>query len=244
MGILANLLGCKTTPTRGPDFLDTRIKVIHLNTGLSIHYEMPGNMTSMFNYGERYTLESSSTLQVDISDASKYEQDYWRNAYYIDGATWDYESKKNKGIAGQLGSLNVRISVNRHEEHNGSLPEHIEAAYEKFLNGPNGLNTEMRQGVEGEAPLSDEELGDLIVRTPTIKDTREYNGVTLLTWSIANEHPGRYFHYFVYPIDAQHFLSLRFYHVITAKNNHEVNEVHSRAEQDIEQFMQRVTISK
>lgn len=49
-----NLSGCESTELTGPDFSETFTKVIHLEPGIQITYELPGNMSSFMNFGDRY----------------------------------------------------------------------------------------------------------------------------------------------------------------------------------------------
>lgn len=52
---------------KSPNFTDATFKAIHLTSGHSVEYEMPGNMTSDFNYDKRYKEESDRSLSVDVS---------------------------------------------------------------------------------------------------------------------------------------------------------------------------------
>ena len=240
MTFFSGLFGCKNMPIVGPDFSQVIGKVIHVDTGVRVEYSMPGNMSSLFNYDERYAQESERTLSVSVSDTSKYVKDNWQDAYYLDGASWDYKGDKTQGIRGDLGGFSFRVSLSQ-SQGEGGLQDYIVSAYDDFLNGVNGVNTELRQGEGLEPNLSDEELGALIVHAPNIQ-TVKINGVEYLHWSIANEYPGRYYTYFVRRVDQRNFISFRFYYTITARSESEVLDVKSRAKSDVDHMMQNVFI--
>lgn len=237
MSLLNLLLGCKKASVKGPDFSSAMLKVLHLSTGNSFEYEMPGNMTKEFNYGERYKKESEITIKIDVSDKSKYEKDTWQQSYYLDGASWDYEAGKSQGVNGELGRLNVVVSVGHYK---GDIEPFISKAYDSYLNGENGPNANARDfGVrEG---LSEERVSRMLISGPRSFEHRTINDIDYLYWVMEKEFSARTFTYFIHVLDEQHYLAFRFYHYFSAKSESELKEMKEVVQSDINRFMDCVS---
>ena len=236
MSLLNLLLGCKQISVKGPDFSSATFKIMHLSTGNSFEYDMPGNMTKEFNFDERYKRESEITINLDVSDESKYEKDTWQQSCYLDGASWDYEAGKFQGVNGELGRLNVVVSVGRYK---GDIEPFISQAYISYLDGEGGPNANARDfGVrEG---LSEERVSRMLISGPRSFEHRTINNIDYLTWVMEKEFSARTFTYFVHVLDDQHYLAFRFYHYFSARSEGELKEVAVLLNKDIEKFMSRV----
>lgn len=240
MGLLSFLLGCNAAVETGPDFSQTVNKVIHFENSPSIAYEMPGNMSNLFNFAEKYANESPKTFNITNLNAVDYKQDKWRLAKSIDGAMWDYLGKKSEGPDGELGRLNVDFSINKSEPI--ELEAFIERAYEHFLNGPDGMNTEIRESEDAQG-LSDDELGHWIVHAPTKFERKTINGTEYLHWSVTNEHRWREFVYYVFPLNDETFVAIQFHYSISANGEEPHQKQNTIILSDIDNFMQRVNVS-
>ena len=101
---LYSVLGCKEMSVKSPNFTDATFKAIHLTSGHSVEYEMPGKMAKYFNYDQRYK-ESERILKIELSESLKCQQNTWQNAYEFDGATWEYAAGKSQGLNGETGNI-------------------------------------------------------------------------------------------------------------------------------------------
>ncbi len=240
MSLFTLLFGCKQMPIKGPDFSDTVLKIAHLSTGESVEYEMPGNMTKDFNYDQRYKRESEKTQKINVLDKSKYEKERWQTAYYIDGASWDYVADKSQGVNGELGRINFRVSVGRYE---GEIQTFIHNAYDAFLNGPNGVNTEVRE-VSASDGVDVENYSSLLIEAPKIFSDEIINKGGYLRWKLKNEHPGYTFEHFLYVLNNEYYLICTFYYKVKARSDEERKKMNIVVQNDIGKIMSRVFISK
>lgn len=238
MTLLSFLFGCKQLPIKGPDYSDVIPKVIHLSTGKTIEYEMPGNMTKEFNYAQRYKNESERTLNVDLADDSKYKQDTWQTAFTIDGASWDYLAGKSQGMKGKMGNITLNIFAGRYT---GNIQHFITSSYEAYLNGPKGNNTRVRKfGADQGIGMVD--LSHRLVKSPDSFDARKIGNAEFVHWTMKNEHPGRFHSYFICVVDDTHYVAFSFYHHFTLASEEELEGMESNVRGDIEDFMSRVII--
>jgi len=237
MGIISLLFGCKEVELIQPDFTNSMNKVIHLNNGATLSYEMPGNMSNNFNFSERYKVESPKTYRIDISDTSEYKPDTWKLAKKIDGGMWDYFGDKKKGLNGELGSLNVALFISEYSD--GNIERYVLNAYENFLNGPDGLNTKMRSSEMGQS-YTDIELGDWIVNAPPQLNRITFGGKEYFHWQVKNENRGREFVYYIFPLDDKHFISFMFHYTVKVKDEQGLAAQTGFVLADIARFMKHV----
>lgn len=240
MSLFTLLFGCKQVPIKGPNFSDAIFKIVHLSTGESVEYEMPGNMTKDFNYDQLYKKDSERTKKIDVFDESKYEADRWQSAYYIDGASWDYMADKSQGINGELGRVNFRVSVGLHD---GEIQSFIRKAYDTFLNGPGGVNTEVRT-VSAADGVDVEHYSSLLIEAPKVFSNKKFNEIDYLHWKLKNEHPGYTFEHFLYVLDSDRYLICTFYYKVRAKSDEEREKMNLVIQDDVSKIMSRVLIRK
>lgn len=239
MSIFNFLFGCKQMPIKGPDFSETIFKVIHIGSGISMEYEMPGNMSEYFNYDQRYKSESERTLKVDLVDL-QYGRNTWQLAWNLDGAAWEYTAGKSQGLNGELGSISFNLFAGRYS---GDLNAFVAEAYDEYFNGPEGANTEVRKIAKEERKSADE-LDFLMVKPPQSFATQNINGTNYLHWKLENEHPGRTYDYFLYRVDDQHYLAFMFYHTFSAGSEEELAQMKTLINEDIDKFMSHVFIKR
>lgn len=240
VGLFSMIIGAKEVDITRPDFSNVINKAIHFSNGVSLSYEIPGNLSTQMGFAKGYIEGSPRTFNVSLEDQEGFSQIRWRFARSIEGAMWSYLGDKDKGVGGELGGLNFDLSLNQFQ--GDSLEVHILQAYEKYLNGPNGSNTEIRESEMGEG-ATDEELGDWIAYAPSKIEQREVSGTTFLYWPQRNEQRGYEFVYYVLPLNEKLFVSFRFQYSVNGKSDQEVSEHTSMVLEDIETFMQRMVVS-
>lgn len=238
LGLFSLLFGCDNTEISRPDFSDSMSKVVHFSNGTQLTYDMPGNMSDMFNFSDRYKNESPRTFNYDFSDASGFKKDNWRIVKNIDGAMWAYIGPKNKGVGGEVGELKIDILVNEYSgEDFGSF---VVDAYEDYLNGPEGVNTNIRNSEIGQ-DATDEELGSWIVSGPKALEKRKLNDIEYFYWAVENEQRGNTYAHYI--LDDHYFLSFSFNYKVRAGSDSEYEAQLGLVVEDIDKFMQRVSLS-
>lgn len=240
VGLFSLFFGAKEVETVRPDFTNVINKAVHFGNGVSLSYEIPGNLSSLMDFGQGYMKDSPRTFDVSLDDRQGFSQDRWRMAKSIDGAMWSYLGDKKRGLGGELGGLNFDLSLNQYQ--GDSLESHIFQSYETYLNGPNGSNTEIRESEMADG-ASDEELGNWIAYAPSKVERREIAGAAFLYWPQSNEQRGYEFIYYVLPLNEKFFVSFRFQYSANANDDQEYAENISMIREDIDTFMQRVVVS-
>lgn len=240
MGLFSMFFGAKEVEITRPDFSDVINKAVHFSNGVSLTYEVPGNLSKLMGYSKGYKAESPRTFQVKLDDNAGFSQNRWRMVKEIDGGMWDYLGDKKKGLGGELGTLYLEVGLN---QFNGPTVEsYVLQAYETFLNGPKGKNTKVRIDENGET-IPDDELGDWIVHAPKSIEKRQISDTEFLFWEQRNEQRGYDFIYYVLPLNEQHFVSIRFHYTVKANNKQDLQEQKAIMLEDIDNFMQRVLVS-
>jgi len=239
VGLFSMIFGANEVEVTRPDFANVINKAVHFNNGVSLSYDIPGNLSKLFGYAEGYVENSARTFKASLGDKQGFESDGWRLAKKIDGGMWDYLGDKKKGLGGELGTLNVNIALNSYP--GGAFDTYLVDSYEVFLNGPEGKNTEIRQSEMGEG-ATDEELGHWIVTGPGPIDRISFSDREFLSWRVSNEHRGYEFIYYALPVDDTTFITFLFYYTAKANNEQEYAEHSAFILEDIQTFMQRVVI--
>ncbi len=238
MSLLTFLFGCKQIPVKGPDFSDAIFKVIHLDSGLSIEYEMPGNMSKYFSYDQRYKEESERTQSITLSESLKCQQNTWQQAHEFDGATWEYTAGKSQGLNGELGNLNINLFIGCYT---GDIKAYISQAYDAYLNGPSSPNSEAR-AFGGREGLDEDEIAQMLLESPSALNEKKINNVNYLYWTMKNEFSDRPHTYFLYVINERYYFSVRFDHGFSVSSDEELAEIKKLVACDMEKFMSRVFI--
>ncbi len=239
MGLFSMIFGANEVEITRPDFTNVINKTVHFDNDVSLSYEIPGNLSKLFGYAESYVADSARTFQVSLENQKDFGPDGWRLAKKIDGGMWDYLGDKNKGLGGELGTLNVNIALNFYP--GGAFETYLVDSYEMFLNGPEGKNTEIRQSEMGDG-ATDEELGHWIVTGPGPIERVSFSGREFLSWRVSNEHRGYEFIYYALLLDDKRFVTFLFYYTAKAKNEQEYTEHSALILEDIQTFMRRVVI--
>lgn len=239
LSLFSGLLGCKTIDLSGPDFEDPILKVAQVEPSLQLSYEVPGNMSKLMNFAERYKSESPRTYKIGLDNNVDFKTEQWRLSHKIDGAMWEYHGPKDKGIDGALGELNFRISLDKSDK-NKNLSEFIIDSIDHYLNGPDGFNTEVRESEIGEGK-TDEELGSWIIKTPTSLEPLTQSDRKFLSFSIVWRE-GEYYKYFVLPVNDERFLTLTFRYTVSANSGEEHSENEKIILQDIEKMVANIAI--
>jgi len=240
VGLFSSIFGGKAVEIIRPDFSNTINKAVHFSNGVSLSYEVPGNLSNLMGFAEGYKDGSPRSFEVSLEDQQGFSQVRWRTAKSIEGAMWKYLGDKKKGLGGELGGLNFDLSLNQYQD--DSLKSYIFQAYETYLNGPNGSNTEIRESEMGDG-ATDEELGDWIAYAPDKIEHRDISGTYFLFWPQRNEQRGYEFIYYVLPLNEQLFVSFRFQYSANGSSDQEYSEHTSMILEDIDAFMQRVVVS-
>lgn len=238
MSILNMLFGCKQSSIKGPDFDDVIVKIIHLETGQTVEYEMPGNMAKEFNFDVKYKNESERTVRIGFSNTSEYEEDTWQLSRYVDGASWNYIAGTFLGLEDSVARINFRISAGQYY---GDIRSFIKDAYERYLNGPEGPNADARKfGVREKLDLAD--VQSMLVHAPDEFSTRKVNDVEYLHWVVENESSVGVYNHFLYVIDSENYLDFNFYHYYSARSDEELERVKVMVAEDLDKVMSHVFI--
>jgi len=239
MTLISTLLGCGNKIS-GPDFEHQENKVIVLNDDFRIDYQIPGNLSLFMDFAEKHKKQSKS-ITLDKINNLEYEKHLWRNTHTLDTGMWEYYRGKRNVEANTAANLSVSINIHKLQFDNTSIiQKFLHNAYESYLNGVNGTNTEVRK----ENPeLSDEELGQWIVQVPKF-NTVNINRVDYTYWHTYGEVNGRNLKYFITPINNEYYFELRFRYSLSAKNEKEADAVETMITNDINEFMKQLHISK
>jgi hypothetical protein len=231
MSILTTLFGCKEQDSFGPDYTQTIQKAVHIDSGPTVTYQMPGNMSNILDFGKRYIQESPRTIHFSRDSGNECEQWHWRKSCDLDGGMWDY---KMKGSA----SLNLRIEMLPTEDGH-DVEAFITHLYDDFLNGTEGLNTGVRTRNPG---VEDEDLGSWIRPIPNDFRWYQHSGRKVLTWSENGDQTGNFARYHAITIEDNLFLNFAFLYTVSADSEKELALIKTSVAQHIDDFMSRVKI--
>lgn len=240
MSLFSLLFGCKEKgiDVTGPDFNDVRHSVIHLNNSVSVEYALPGNMSKEFGFDKLYE-KSEHTKNVNFLDI-EYKPYRWRHKFGIDSGMWEYVGPKNVGVGGRLGSLNVRIEVNRFDWNlldDENLVAEIFSQYKSYADKENDA---FRRDHEG---YSDDELKKWLYLKPEKYEWKEFGGGKFLSWA-AYEQGITPIVYYLYRLDNSHFLTFVFDYGISVSTDQQVEVLDARIVDEIEQIMRGVKIAR
>lgn len=238
MSLLTFLFGCKQIPVKGLDFSSAVFKVIHLDAGLSIEYEMPGNMSKYFNYDQRYKEESERTLNIELSEDLRCQKSTWQKAYEFDGATWEYTAGKSQGLNGELGNISINLFIGCYT---GDIQVYITQAYDTYLNGSSGPNSEARAFGAREG-RDEDEIAQMLMEGPKALHEKKINNASYLYWTMEKEFSDRPHTYFLYVINKKYYFSVRFDHGFSVKSDEELAGMKQQISSDVEKFMSRVVV--
>lgn len=235
MSLLSAILGRKPKPIE-PDFKQVETNAIALGTH-TFRYVLPGNMSTFINFAQR---RKAQVLPEYIDYYSprehQYTRDDWREAMVFDSGMWDYAIDEDDLVNGDVTRLTLSLDVCRTPHRVDSsilLNQYVEKAYRYFLEGPEGLNTQIRHDFPN---LSDDELSLMLIAPPASIDQCDINGRTWLKWQIYGEARGGMSEYFILPLDDNHFLMARFRYAMTGYADDSQDKV-SHIRQDIDSIV-------
>src|SRR5690606_19005714 len=190
---------------------------------LTVEYQMPGNMSNLFDYSSRYANEVPTTMTVDLSSGLDYRQIHWRSSLNVDGGIWDYSAKGSATL-----DINIELVPFTTSE---TIEDEVQSRYEDYLNGPKGMNT----GVRSRSPhSSDEELGDDIRPIPTSFRTYDIDGFKVISWTEGFEHQGSLTQYHaVQTGQGKHYLLFAFSYSISVRSEKEAQLLLEKVPDDI-----------
>lgn len=230
---LSALFGCKSNSLFGPDFNNSIEKNIEIEPGITVSYRVPGNLSKMLNFAERYAKESPNTIRVRLNDALECDSWHWRRSCQVDGAMWDYKAK------GDI-SLNLRIELMPVESASDAETA-IKELYEKFLNGANGINTAVRNRNPG---IPDEDLVHWIRPIPNDFSWNVVGYKRTLSWSEGSDDRGKYTRYYSFVIAEDMLLNFVFMYTTSSHNAKERERAKEQIPDDIASFMQHVEVRR
>ena len=245
ISFLSSLFGGAVQAQNGPDIANGQSKVVHIGQTVSVHYEMPGNMSRQFNFAAIYQRDTAKSYQVDPHKLAKAETLTWRELEFIDVGKWDYTGKKSEGPNGELGSL--RLDVSYSVLPNGvALEDYIKASYERYLNGPKGLNQKFLKDENGQ-PTDPEDYEDMAAKAPTSFSYRDIGGGKFLTWQTDQEFDGYRntpYVYYVLPVEQAGFLTFLFSSTISVYGEKMVARQNRRIAEDIQHIIEKIKVDK
>lgn len=222
MSLFSKLLGAK--PARsGPDFEQLEPVVIRLDKH-ELSYAMPGNLSNFYGFAEkRAQWQLPRSLRYRDSDIA-YKSFLWRNEHFVDAGRWDYLNQRER----ELASLELSIDIVRAPLSFGDragLAEYLRQCYEIYLEGPEGLNTKIRQ----ECPEdSDDDLEGWLVNMPAFEPRPPW-----VHWRVFKEVSHVPTIYYAQPLDDCHFLMVNFRYSMTGEKGYQLRD---RIEQDIQRI--------
>ena len=120
-------------------------------------YRVPSGMSQLKGFSVGHKGQFKSTQINQLSDLT-YQEDGWRDASNLEVGMWDYFQGKNKTLENSIAKLSLSVDVNRIDCLDDScLKATVSSAYEEFLSGENGINTQARENFpeHSDADLSD-----------------------------------------------------------------------------------------
>lgn len=239
MSLFSFFGGCSSSAI-GLDFENTTRKVIDIAPHHRLEYEMPKGMSELAGFAEKYQ-RSANSLKVDLSGPLPFELDDWRTAHVLDVGLWTYFRTTKKKESDETASLSLRIEIDKYPSTENSIPDWLAHSYEAFMNGPDGLNTKIRNEFPGQ---TDEELGEWIAQMPRRFDTISFNNVDYIQWQTFGEAQGKHLHYFTHKLAEDHLLTFRFRYSLSAQSEAEANLLTDLIISDIEKIMGSVFLVK
>lgn len=239
MALLSMLLGCGNKLS-GPDFEHHENKVIVLDEKFRIDYQVPGNLSQIMGFENEYRKQPKS-IEIDALTNLEFKAEAWRESIGLDHVTWEYY-RGNRGIEKNT-AADFSLDIDIHKSTAGDVPtltKSLMQGYEKYLNGDDGINTDIRAKFQD---LSDEEMGQWIVQMPSF-NVLDINGITFINWKTCGEIKGWNLEYFITPIDRNHYLAIYFKYSFSAKNSKELASLELMVSSDIEAFMKQLKISE
>lgn len=233
MSLISMLLGCKTTSLKGPDFVESIPKVLHVKPYYTVTYEMPGNMSNLMGFGTRYLIESPRTFVFDTSTANEFSRFDWRRSFDLDGAMWEYNVRNR-------GSLNLGIEILKTSE-SKTLKEFLRESYEKFYNGENGLNTELRAA---RPTHSEEDFGGKLRVVPSEYTPISLNQAEAIRWQEVDKIAGYEVTYYAIQIDPSHTLLFSFRYSMSVLKESDIPKLQDKIRSDIDEYMSHVEITQ
>jgi len=201
-----------------PSLDEAWTQTIIFSNGCQFRFTLPKPQN---NYSEHEDI-----IRIDLASEDKFEQQAWQRAHMIRCEGWHYGRFIPMTGGGEDGELIVSLSLNQCDDM--ELSNFIIASYQNYYNGPEGSNTELRQSEMGEG-LSDEELGDWLVKVPHYIETTSINGSDYSHWCL--ERKSGYSHiYYAYGMRFDRYFLIEFRFRGCADSKLElINEIMSRA---------------
>lgn len=156
-----------------PVFEDVDEQTIHFSNGYLLRYKFP---KLQYNYGQ-----IKDDIYIDLTSDDEFVQTEWQSARMIRHEVWHYGRVIPMMGGGEDGELLVRMSLNKYNDK--KLDDFIITSYQKYYDGPDGLNTEVRQSEMGKG-VTELELGDWPVKMPVCIESRFVNGCKYLYWEL------------------------------------------------------------
>lgn len=243
MSILSTLFGCthKSVDISGPDHKNGSTSVIYIDQAAHIEYTLPGNLSSQFGF-EKVRDQDERTKRYNLAelDNEDFETNKWRSSKFIDAGRWDYLGPKNKGLAGELGWLNLTLELN-----SAKLPDLSESGFREHIKGEflRFIASENKEISKHYPRYSEENLAHVLLPPPDSFDWIEINGSRFLTW-LSNETKGSPSSYYIFPLSQQYFLSIIISHH-TSVNDEKLRErLMEYIQQDSSQILDSFVINK
>lgn len=243
MSFLSALFGCndKTIDINGPDHASGTNTVVHIDQAVRIEYVLPGNISKQFGFDSiREQEEKTKTIDLSTLQNTDFEKAGWRNKKFIDAGRWDYLGPKNKGLAGELGWLNLTLELNKTELADFSeqgIRENIKNAFLKHLEV---ANEEIRSHYPG---YSEDNLAHVLLPQPESFEWVDVNGARMLTW-LSNESKGSPKAYYILPLTPNYFLSIALSHHTSVNDDKLLKQVTQRIENDISLILDSFVIKR
>lgn len=242
LAFLYSIFGCSTqSAPKGPDFEHTIDKVLHINQEVRIHYSIPKNLSTMFNYAERYENETSRSVSVPSLSELTIEPHLWRDSHEIDGGMWDYIGSRKQGLGGDMGGLHFHVSIDKKPSQE-STEAFVNRSLDEYLNGSDGINTDVRNSEMGKG-LDDEELGHWIIKSPTPTEST-IAGVPATYYTLDWQNGKQYQIYLVPLSNPEYLVCFTFYYTVSSQTIEEHEQQTARVLEDIERIKSLIKIEQ
>ena len=167
--------------------------------------------------------EEAKTKKINLNELndSDFELEAWRKKKFIDAGRWDYIGPKNKGLAGEMGWLNITIELNRADLGDGSEAVAENTIKQDFLNHIETVNSEVRSQYPG---YSEDNLTHVLAPVPETFEWIEVNDTRMLTW-LSDETKGTPKTYYILPINPKYFVSISVSSHTSVNNERDLEQV-------------------
>jgi len=89
------IFGAKEVEVTRPDFANVINSTVHFSNGVSLSYEIPGNLSNLMGFAGGYVAGSPRTFQVSVDEQENFSQRRWRMAKDTEGSMVKANSERD-----------------------------------------------------------------------------------------------------------------------------------------------------